>query len=339
MNDLFLRACKRQPVERTPIWLMRQAGRCLPEYRKVREGTDFTTLCRTPDLAVEVSLQPLDRLGVDAVIFFSDILVPAEAMGFEIDFVPGPVVASPVRCAADVDRVLVSDPEEKVPYVYEILRNLRRELEGRVPLIGFAASPFTLAAYLIEGQGSRVFEKTKGLFAEDPQTAHRFLEKVTEVTERYLVAQVKAGAQAIQLFDTWAGLLNRNEYREFVLPYATRILDRLKQEDVARIYFALNGAHLMAEVRECGADVIGVDWRTDLSTANRLLDGPFALQGNLDPCVLMAGPEVIERRATEVLRQAQGLSGHIFNLGHGVLPTTPVEHVEALVRIVQAYRG
>ena len=338
MNDLFLRACKRQPVERTPIWLMRQAGRCLPEYRKVREGIDFTTLCRTPDKAVEVSLQPLERLGVDAVIFFSDILVPAEAMGFKIDFVPGPVVESPVRCSADVDKVRVGNPEEEVPFVYEILRNLRSELEGRVPLIGFAASPFTLAAYLIEGQGSRVFEKTKGLLAEDPQTAHRFLEKVTQVTESYLVAQVKAGAQAIQLFDTWAGLLNREEYREFVLPYATRILDRLKQEDVARIYFALNGAHLMKDVRECGADVIGVDWRTDLSTAYRVLDTPCALQGNLDPCVLMAGPEVIERRALEVLRQAKDLPGHIFNLGHGVLPTTPVEHVEALVRIVQAYR-
>lgn len=335
MNDLFLRACRREPVERTPIWLMRQAGRSLPEYRKVRERVDFTTLCRTPELAAEVSLQPLDRLGVDAVIFFSDILVPAEPMGVNVEFAPGPIIAAPVRCAADVDRLITPDPEETVPYVYETLRILRRELEGRVPLIGFAASPFTLAAYLVEGQGSKNFDRIKAMLYEQPATAHRLLEKVAVMTASYLAAQARAGAQAIQLFDTWAGLLNREEYREFVLPYARRVLDELRQQDVALIYFALNGGHLLPDIRECGADMIGVDWRVDLAQAYRELDRPFALQGNLDPCVLMAGPEVIERRALEILASAKGLPGHVFNLGHGVLPNTPVENVEALVRIVQ----
>jgi len=327
-----------EPVERTPIWLMRQAGRSLPEYRKVRERVDFTTLCRTPDLAAEVSLQPLDRLGVDAVIFFSDILVPAEPMGVNVEFAPGPIIDSPIRSAADVERLVTPDPEETVPYVYETLRILRRELEGRVPLIGFAASPFTLAAYLVEGRGSKNFDLIKGLLYEQPETAHRLLEKVARMTSSYLAAQARAGAQAIQLFDTWAGLLNRQEYREFVLPYARRVLDDVRKENVSLIYFALNGAHLMRDVRECGADVIGVDWRVDLTQAYRELDRPVALQGNLDPCVLMARPEVIERRALEILRQAADLPGHIFNLGHGVLPTTPVENVEALVRIVQGHR-
>ena len=316
---------------------MRQAGRCLPEYRAVRKKVDFVTLCHTPELAAEVSLQPLNRLGVDAVILFSDILVPAEPMGFDVEFNPGPVIAAPVRSAADVDRIRTPEPEQTVPFGYETLKILRRELEGRVPLIGFAASPFTLAAYLVEGGGSRNFEHVKGMLLSDPKLAHRLLERVTRMTSMYVEAQVRAGAQVIQLFDTWAGLLGPGEYREFGLRYAQQVLEALAPLGVPRIYFALNGNHLLDSIRGCDAEVLGIDWRTDLTEASRLLGERYALQGNLDPCALMAPPPVIEARAAEIVRRGSGLAGHIFNLGHGVLPTTPVEHVQALVRAVQGH--
>jgi len=335
MNDLFLRACRRQSVERTPIWLMRQAGRCLPEYREVRSRVDFVTLCRTPDLAAEVTLQPVDRLGVDAAILFSDILTPAASLGFEIEFKPGPVLENPVRTADDVARIRPVDIEESVPYVFETIRILRRELDGRVPLIGFAGAPFTLAAYLVEGRGSKNFDQIKGMLFGDPATAHGLLDRIATMTENYLLAQIRAGAQAVQLFDTWAGLLDRKSFGEFGMRYVKRIIERVKPEGVPVIYFALNGAHLLSEIRECGADVIGADWRADLREMSEQLGGRFALQGNLDPCVLMSSPEVIAQRAKEVLAQARDLPGHVFNLGHGVLPNTPVENVEALVRTVQ----
>lgn len=338
MNDLFLRACRGQAVERTPIWLMRQAGRCLPEYREVRRRVDFVTLCRTPDLAAEVTLQPVDRLGVDAAVLFSDIMVPAEPMGFRVEFNPGPVIDAPVRSPRDVERVRTPDPEQTVPFVFETLRILRRELAGRVPLIGFAAAPFTLAAYLVEGRGSKNFEQAKRMLFDDPDSAHKLLEKITRVTESYLVAQIRAGAQAVQLFDSWAGLLDRRQYREFALRYVREVLDRLKSEGAPRIYFALNSSHLLREIGDCGADVISVDWRVDLARASEALGHRFVLQGNLDPAVLYAAPAVIERSATELLRLGRGLPGHVFNLGHGVLPETPVEHAELLVRTVQAAR-
>jgi uroporphyrinogen decarboxylase len=338
MNDLFLRACWRQSVERTPVWLMRQAGRALPEYRKVRRRVDFTTLYRTPELAAEVSLQPLDRLGVDAVILFSDILVPAEPMGFRVKFEPGPVLDAPVRSASDVDRILTPDPEETAPYVYETIRLLRRELTDRVPLIGFAAAPFTLAVYLVEGRGSKDFRQIKRLVYGDPAMAHLLLEKVTVMTEKYVVAQARAGAQAIQLFDTWAGLLGRKDFREFALRYAKRVFEGLQGQGVPRVYFALDSSHLLQDIRECGADVVGVDWRVDLAQASHELDHNFALQGNLDPCVLATTPHLVEQRAREILRQGRDLPGHIFNLGHGVLPSTPLKNLHTLVRTVQADR-
>ena len=228
MNDRFLRACRGEKLDRPPIWIMRQAGRYLPEYRAIRKEMDFVTLCKTPEKAAEVTIQPIDRLGVDAAILFSDILVPVEPMGFKISFNPGPVLDHAVRTMQDVDDIRVTDPEETVPYVYEAIRILRRELEGRVPLIGFAAAPFTLATYMVEGQGSKNFSKVKGLMFSEPATAHALLEKITIATEKYLLGQIQAGAQAVQLFDSWAGLLSAEDFREFGMPYARRILDTLK---------------------------------------------------------------------------------------------------------------
>lgn len=335
MNDLFLRSCRRQPVERTPVWFMRQAGRSLPEYRAVREEVDFVTLCRTPELAAKVTLQPIDRLGVDAAILFSDILVPAECLGIEVDFAPGPVLESPIRSAAQISRLDRRAPQESVPFVFETLRILRRELEGRVPLIGFAGAPLTLAAYLVEGRGSKNFSWFKRLLFADAAAAHALLERITEVTVAYLEAQVEAGAQAIQLFDTWAGLLGVEQYREFGLRYVRRIMDGLAGCGVPRIYFAMDAHPLADEVRQCGADVLGVDWRIRLEHAAAALGTGFAYQGNLDPTLLFAEDAIIERHAREVIDAGRDLPGHIFNLGHGVLPDTPVEKLERLVRFVQ----
>jgi uroporphyrinogen decarboxylase len=335
MSDLFLRACRGETVERAPIWIMRQAGRYMPEYRAVRKKVDFVTLCKTPDLAAEVTLQPIDILGVDAAILFSDILIPAEPMGFRLDFQPGPILDPPVRSAADVERVRVPDPQETVPFVYDAIRILRRELDGRVPLIGFGAAPFTLASYLVEGMGSKSFHRVKRLIYGEPATAHALLEKVTATLESYLLAQIEAGAQAIQVFDTWAGLLGVEEYREFALRHASRLIGALAGRGVPVIYFALDSAHLFETMRETGADVIGVDWRTDLDEASRRLDHRFVLQGNLDPCVLFATPDEIVRRAKDVLAKGATAPGHIFNLGHGILPPTDPGHAKLLVDTVK----
>ena len=337
MNDCFLRACRGEKLDRPPIWIMRQAGRYLPEYRAIRKKIDFVTLCKTPETAAEVTIQPVDRLGVDAAILFSDILVPVEPMGFNISFNPGPVLDHAVRTRKDVDNIRITDPEETVPFVYETIRILRRELEGRVPLIGFAAAPFTLATYLVEGQGSKNFSKVKKLLFAEPATAHALLEKITVATEKYLLAQVKAGAQAVQLFDSWAGMLSAEDFREFGMRYARRVLDTLKGAGVPRIYFALNNAHLLEEIEDCGAEVIGMDWRMDLAESSRRLAGRYVLQGNLDPAVLLSGSqETIREKARQVVAAGRNLPGHIFNLGHGILPDTPVEHAQTLVQAVQS---
>jgi uroporphyrinogen decarboxylase len=335
VNDLFLRACRREPVERTPLWLMRQAGRYLPEYRALRECVDFLTLCRTPELAVQATLQPLARFDLDAAILFSDILIPAGPMGFAFDFRPGPVLERPVRTADDVARVRVGDAEEDLGFVLETVRLARAELAGRVPLIGFAAAPWTLASYLVEGRGSSDFSHLRGMIQASPALAHTLLDKVARVTAAYLAAQIRAGVQAVQLFDTWAGLLGRADYREFGLRYARRVLDELAGQGVPRLYFALGAGHLLDEIRDSHADVVGLDWRLPLGEAAARLGPGFALQGNLDPAVLLGPAEAVERRAAEVLADARGLPGHVFNLGHGVLPGTPIERVETLVRTVR----
>jgi len=318
---------------------MRQAGRYLPEYREVRKKVDFLTLCRTPELAAQVTLQPIDRLGVDAAILFSDILVPAPAMGLNLDFNPGPVVDPPVRSADDVARLAVPEIEGEVPFVFETIRLLRRELEGRVPLIGFAAAPFTLSAYLVEGEGSRTFGQWKRMLYAAPEVAQALLDKTTETTIRYLVAQVRAGAQAIQLFDTWAGLVSAQDYAAFSLPYVKRVLAAVAAEGVPTIYFALDASHAAAEIATCRADVLGADWRSGLTDASSAFGGKHPLQGNLDPCVMLADVATVRRRARAMLEDGALLPGHIANLGHGILPETPVENAIAFVETVKSFRN
>lgn len=337
-SDLFLRACVGLPVPRPPVWLMRQAGRYLPEYREVRRQVDFLTLCTTPELAAKVTLQPIDRLGVDAAILFSDLLVTAPGMGLRLAFNPGPVIDPPVRSREDVSRLRVPEPEAGAPYLYETIRILRRELDGRVPLIGFGGAPFTMAAYLVEGEGSRTFEQWKRMIFADPGLAHALLDTVAATQARFLVAQVEAGAQAIQVFDTWAGLLPAGDFREFALEPARRVIDAVRSTGVPVVYFALDAAHAWSTIRDCGADVVGVDWRSSIPDAAAALAGKFALQGNLDPCALLADAETVRRRTVAMLESARGLRGHIANLGHGILPGTPVDSAVAFVQAVKGWK-
>lgn len=336
MNDRFLRACRREPVDCTPVWLMRQAGRYMPEYMAIRTRYGFLEMCKTPELAAEVTLQPVRRLGVDAAILFADILLPLEAMGLELRFGrdEGPVIANPVRTAADVERLRLPEPEEALSYVLEAVRMVRRELEGRVPLIGFAGAPFTLASYAIEGGGSRNYLVCKRLMWESPAVWHALMEKLAEMTLRYLRAQVRAGAQAVQLFDSWVGTLAPEDYREHVLPYSRHVLAGLREEGVPVIHFANNASTLLELVCEAGGDVIGLDWRVDLAEAWRRLGHHVAVQGNLDPAALLAPLPVIEAKVRAILARAAGMPGHIFNLGHGIHKETPVEHVQFLVETV-----
>jgi uroporphyrinogen decarboxylase len=336
---LFLRACRQEAVERTPIWIMRQAGRYLPEYRALREKHDFLTSCRTPELACEITLQPVRRLGVDAAILFSDILVPLPGMGVDVTFSPGPHLSRAIRSATDIEALRVPDPQESTPFVLDAIRLVRAELGGAVPLIGFAGAPFTMATYLVEGGGSKQFAAFKRLLFGDPANAHRLLALCAETVGRYLAAQVAAGAQAAMLFDTWAGLLAPADYRAFALPYVRRVFDAVATTadahglDVPRIYYAGDAAGWLTACRETGATVVGLDWRLDLDAARATLGASLCLQGNLDPTVLLGTPAAIRERAAAVLRAA-GPLGHVFNLGHGILPDTPPDHARLLVDVV-----
>jgi uroporphyrinogen decarboxylase len=353
-DALFLRACRRAPVERTPVWIMRQAGRYLPEYRAVRERYDFLTCCRTPELACEITLQPVARLGVDAAILFSDILVPLPGMGVQVEFTPAPQLAQPIRGEADVASLRVPDAREATAYVLEAVRLIRRHLGGRVPLIGFAGAPFTMATYLVEGGGSRSFSAIKGLLFSEPRTAHRLLGVCADTVASYLGEQVKAGAQAAMLFDTWAGVLAPGDIRTFVLPYATRVLAAVRTAaadagtaSVPLIYYAGQAAGWVESCADMGADVIGLDWRLDLDAARARIGGGVALQGNLDPSVLLGPRPFIRQRTLDVLRAAGGVTGdnarpgpavgHVFNLGHGILPQTPPDHARLLVDSVREF--
>jgi uroporphyrinogen decarboxylase len=330
----FLAACRRQPVSHTPVWIMRQAGRYLPEYREVREAVDFLTLTKTPELAAEVTLQPIRRFGLDAAILFSDIMTPLEGMGVELDFTPGPVVAKPVRSPAAVDALTPCEPEQSVPFVLETIRILRRELPPAAPLIGFAGAPFTLFCYVVEGRGSKTFGTAKAFLFSEPDASGRLLAKLAETAAAYLEAQAAAGAQALMLFDSWAGLLAPEDYRRYAMPALAHVLDRLRPLGVPTIYFPNQGTALLEEVATLDADVIGVDWRTPLSRARRILGPQRAVQGNLDPAALFAPPAELERRVEAVLREAGSEPGHIFNLGHGIEPTTDPDQVARLVETV-----
>jgi len=334
MNDRYLRACRREPVDRPPLWIMRQAGRYLPEYRELRSRVDFLTLCRTPELAVEASLQPLRRFALDAAIVFSDILLPIEAMGCPLTFDPGPRLAQPLRTRAQVDALRTAPMAETVPYVGEAVRLLRRELEGKVPVIGFCGAAFTLAAYLVEGEGRDGFGAVKSLMFREPETLTSLLEKLADAMADYLDLQIRSGAQSVQVFDSWAGILAPDEYRSFALAPARRLIQRVGRPDVPITYFAPAAGHVLEDALATGADVLGVCWRTPLDQARRRAGGRVALQGNLDPHALLAPPGAVRERALAVLDAAGDSPGHIMSLGHGILPDTPIASVEALVEAV-----
>ena len=331
----FLLACHGKETSYTPVWLMRQAGRYMEEYRKIRSKTSFLTMCKTPDLAAEVTLQPIEKLGVDAAIIFADILLPLEGMGIDLEFAPagGPVIRNPVKNRSDILKLRTIEPLEDVPFVLEAIKIVRKELEGKIPLIGFSGAPFTLASYIIEGGHSRNYIDTKSLMYQDPSSWHQLMEILDQVIISYLNSQIEAGAQVVQIFDSWVGCLGPKDYKEFVLPHSREVIRQIKK-GVPVIHFALNSAPMLELIKEAGGDVIGVDWRINLNDAWQKLGYDTAIQGNLDPVSLFAPPDKIELRVKEILESAGGRAGHIFNLGHGILPQTPVENAIALVEAV-----
>ncbi|MCP9205730.1 uroporphyrinogen decarboxylase [Streptomyces cucumeris] len=336
-GSAFVRACRREPVSHTPVWFMRQAGRSLPEYRKVREGTAMLESCMRPDLVTEITLQPVRRHQVDAAIYFSDIVVPLKAIGLDLDIKPGvgPVVEQPIRTRADLERLRPLEPDD-VKYVTEAVGMLVGEL-GATPLIGFAGAPFTLASYLVEGGPSRNHEHTKALMYGDPELWAELLDRLADITAAFLKVQIEAGASAVQLFDSWVGALAPADYRRSVMPASTKVFDAVAGYGVPRIHFGVGTGELLGLLGEAGADVVGVDWRVPLDEAARRVGPGRALQGNLDPAVLFAPRAAVETKAAEVLDAARGLEGHIFNLGHGVLPTTDPDALTRLVEYVHTH--
>ena len=335
MNDRFLKACRREPVDCTPVWFMRQAGRYMVEYRRLREKHSILELCKTPELAAQVTLQPIDRFALDAAIIFADILLPLEPMGLSLEFAEGegPIIHNPVRDRAAVDRLKVIDDTE-LQYVMDAISLTRKMLAGRVPLIGFAGAPFTLASYAIEGGSSRNYIHTKQMMYREPETWHRLMDKLARVITGYLRRQIKAGAQAVQLFDSWVGCLSAGDYAEYVMPHVQLIFEGLKHEGVPLIHFGTGTTAILKAMRQAGGDVIGIDWRIPIDEAWAMVGYDRAVQGNLDPVTLFGPMSEIERRVTDILRRAAGRPGHIFNLGHGILPNTPVENVAATIDLV-----
>ena len=336
-RDRFLRSCRGESVDRPPVWLMRQAGRYLPEYRAVRKGIGFLDMCADVERAVTVSLQPIDLVGSEAVILFQDIFTPIPAMGVALDFAPGPVIETPLRTADQIEALRVPDPRETVPFVFEILRRLREDVSSRdIPVLGFAGAPFTLAAYLIQGAGSKDFSIFKAMLQKRPDEVDALLEKLTILTIDYLRAQIEAGAEAVQLFDTWAGLLDPAAYRRWVQPAHLRIAAALADASAPLILYVQNGTHVVDMAAETGVDVISLDWRVELSTVARAHGDRVSLQGNLDPCWLHAPRERIFEMVREMAEAASPARGHILNLGHGCLPDTPVEGVRAFTDAARA---
>ncbi|MEA3638703.1 MAG: uroporphyrinogen decarboxylase [Lamprobacter sp.] len=340
-NDTFLRALLREPVDYTPVWMMRQAGRYLPEYRETRaKAGSFMDLCRSPELACEVTIQPLERFPLDAAILFSDILTIPDAMGLGLSFAEGegPQFARPVRTAADIDAIAVPDPEDELRYVMDAVALIRKELDGRVPLIGFSGAPWTLATYMIEGASAKNFAHSKALMFDQPNLMHNLLGKVADSVTSYLNAQIARGAQAVMVFDTWGGVLTPSDFREFSLRYMERIVDGLTREADGRrvpvVLFAKGAGQWLDRMAETGCDALGVDWTTDLADARKLVRDKVALQGNLDPCTLYASPERIQREVGRVLASYGRGTGHVFNLGHGIHPDINPDHAAAMVAAV-----
>ena len=333
----FLKACRRESVETTPVWIMRQAGRYLPQYRKIRESYDFMTMCKTPSLAAEVTLLPIDILEVDAAILFCDILVIPEAMGMELDFLEkqGPVFSDPVRGEEQIRALGLPDPSEELGYVLKAIRETKKSLDGRVPLITFSGSPWTLAAYMIEGGSSPNFKTAKTLMYNRPDLMHLLLEKLADSITAYLNAQIDAGADALQIFDTWGGILSPDDFKTFSLSYIQRIVSGLKRNGTPVIFFSRGTGGSLDEIARCGVDVIGIDWTVDIGAAKKVVGEKTALQGNLDPSALYSTPEKIREGVKGVLAKFGSDPGHIFNLGWGITPEVPVENAQALVQAVK----
>lgn len=336
-NHLFIDACFQKPVARTPVWMMRQAGRYLPEYRAVRANHDFITMYKTPELAAEVTLQPVDIIGVDAAILFSDILVIPEAMGMELQFHEGrgPVFPSPIRSENDLSKLHKIDAAADLDFVMDAIKLVRNTLDGKVPLIGFSGAPWTLATYMIEGSGSKNFKHIKEWRYARPDLLHKLLHAISDAVIDYCRAKVTAGAQAIQIFDSWAGILDEDGFNEFALVYVKRIIAAIRQQGVPIIYFAKGAMSWLDKVGESGADVVGLDWTINLSTARKTLGNRVALQGNLDPTALYASPQNIRQFVKKMLAENGSANGHIANLGHGILPDIPVEHAREFINAVK----
>jgi uroporphyrinogen decarboxylase len=336
-HSRFLKACRREAVDTTPVWFMRQAGRYMEEYRALRQQHSLLEICRRPDLATEVTLQPLARIEVDAAILFSDLLLPLEPLGLPFDFVKGegPQVDHPISTPEDINRLRIFEPREALGHVLQAIRQIQHELDGRVPLIGFAGAPFTLASYAIEGGHSNNFAKTKALMYGHPDAWHRLCETLSTVVADYLLAQIEAGVDAVQLFDSWVGALDATDYAEFALPHTRAIFDRVAGR-VPTIHFGTGTSAILESLRDAGGDVIGVDWRIPIDEAWGRIGFDRAVQGNLDPTLLLGPPARMLQQAEAVLRRVDGRPGHIFNLGHGILPSTPVEHVQMLARFVHS---
>ncbi|HTM08417.1 MAG TPA: uroporphyrinogen decarboxylase [Verrucomicrobiae bacterium] len=334
-NHPFLAACRREKTPYTPVWLMRQAGRYMEEYRKLRAEFSFLELCKRPDLAAEITVTPVEKLGVDAAILFADILLVLEPMGLGLEYSKddGPVIRAQIRSRTDVEELNEFEPEKELPFVFEAVRKCRAALNGKVPLIGFAGAPFTLASYIVEGGGSRNYLKTKKLIYSDPGAWKALMERLASIVARYLNAQIAAGAEAVQLFDSWAGCLSPGDYQKYVLPYTRAAIAGITPGTPV-INFSTGTAGMLKIVRAAGGDVIGVDWRVNLDEAWDVIGRDVGIQGNLDPTALFAKPKEIRSRVEEILTRAAGRPGHIFNLGHGVLPETPVENAVAMVKAV-----
>jgi uroporphyrinogen decarboxylase len=339
MNDRFLKACRREEVDATPVWFMRQAGRFLPEYRKIREKHDIISICKNPELCAEVTTLPVKTLGVDAAIMFADIMLPLEGMNvhFRIEENVGPIIREPIRSREQAQSLVEFDAKAAVPFTLDAIRRAKKKLEGLVPLIGFCGGPFTLASYLIEGRPTRDFVNTKTMMYRDPETWHIVMEKLTTAMSAYLQAQIHSGVDAVQLFDSWIGCLSPHDYREYVLSYSRRIFKDLEDTGVPRIHFGTGTSALLEDMKEAGGDVFGVDWRIPIGEAWRRLSHDVAVQGNLDPVALLAGAGLLKSRAKDILMQTNGSPGHIFNLGHGILADTPVENAVELVNFVHTF--
>ncbi len=333
--DRYINACRRERVDCTPVWIMRQAGRYLEEYRAIRTKHSFIETCKTPELAAEITLQPIRRFELDAAIIFADILLPLEKMGIDFEFTKdgGPQINTTVRTRSDVDKMRAINPLEEMSYLMDAIRLVKSELNGKVPLIGFSGAPFTLASYITEGGGSKNYVHTKTMMYRDPETWHLLMEKLTDMVILYLNDQIKAGVQAVQVFDSWVGCLSVADYREFVLPHQKRLMASLDKA-TPHIHFAFGASHLLTPVKEAGGDIMGLDWRMNIDEAWQILNHETGVQGNLDPVALYGSRDYIKKRVKDILDRAGNRNGHIFNLGHGILPTAPNDNVKYMVDLV-----